>query len=1226
VSDQEVLDDATQTVERYCAAFDGVAELDRQSAQQALEAGAIEEDWILHWVEQGASIVNASLTVSEMLSDAISQYTDPTYLVDFVLAKAIVTVMALVVLALWLLTCWWCVCPCFCKCFCCCFQKQWKTGKIFRATVWLLFLSIVGVTLYMFISSAMGGESIELGIQGVACSGASLAQDVISGVPDEQFLGVVPLFRGVQNLSRVLDDNSNFMTSLTAIIDQTQDIEKAVNLVTETLGVLEAILSHSDNMEPTKSGSTLYHTCAICGPLASVLSEMRTVFADSTGRQVAELRTTINDQLQGEFMDSVRSALAQASPQIDDAQAVMLDWASWLVRAAGGNESSFQDIVAPVVNQELALPFAALGFFALYVPLLIAALVAMIIWTCTDHPREEPPRCCVRCCTGCVSCTACFYAFWALLIAGIPAFLSTILGGMCVFGINLDSETASNLLNLTGYSDEVPADVQTEAFKLMDRCFSLQYDLGADSSLNLADIVEIPSQNETLRAMGQGSTVRQELYSLAIDPIRKQIDDAEASYSGNFQLLAEDPKLLELMSMIGSLDMEALYFPDEAKISADTSPYQEMTSTATMNPNPFAAYLAVALPCNSVTLSADLGADYGGQQVPGLNEMVERGFTLQGATVPPLNETFTAYSWSCPSLSSFACPSLPGDPRTAACTATGQFIQNTKTVLVTERRFRCINFANPDGSKCNPANMVKTGTTWSGTCELPSGRFTRRTASCNIQELQANIKEFEDDLRAVFVYFDDVIAQLVDKIIIDLKNLVQAELIDPAVNLVDNLNCGFVRNFWQGLADNVCYRGIGGFRAIAHSYVLSGVLSFCIGVNLFLLWKVTRDQKDRWGEGTVSMGSGCCICLRPRSGKVNLLDNEGSVHEIGFQVVNQSALARVAPVASSLSMRSGKGSKSKPGTEVAVKVHVKWKVDLDIAMQENYQLMKDSGGFRKKTGLAVTHAGTMKSEASEPGQETPEASMRRLLSEAEINAVAEDNMREHETTAQLEDASPREENWKPPNADEIVAIDLDEAMAIEEYKDGPGDVFLRTGALVEYWSQTHAKWLPGTTICQGITHADTPDLPSYTLSLKTGVASQLRHSVPLALIRRAFAESDEVSLLLDDKEGWRPGVIIARSSIPLGYRALLTSGAASETVVEVKAERVRQRFPDGSDVVVFRGLDMGWKAGVVRCPDGDHTAWPRMSVELDDKEIVDVFHHLVRRSTVDDMQMQTTSI
>eukprot|EP00439_Symbiodinium_sp_Y106_P006364 s6175_g1.t1 len=37
-----------------------------------------------------------------------------------------------------------------------------------------------------------------------------------------------------------------------------------------------------------------------------------------------------------------------------------------------------------------------------------------------------------------------------------------------------------------------------------------------------------------------------------------------------------------------------------------------------------------------------------------------------------------------------------------------------------------------------------------------------------------------------------------------------------------------MREFWQGLTDNMCYRGMNGFRLIANSYVISGLLSLII--------------------------------------------------------------------------------------------------------------------------------------------------------------------------------------------------------------------------------------------------------------------------------------------------------------------------------------------------------------------------------------------------------------
>mmetsp|Transcript_48856 Transcript_48856/g.109652 ORF Transcript_48856/g.109652 Transcript_48856/m.109652 type:complete len:104 (+) Transcript_48856:3-314(+) len=70
--------------------------------------------------------------------------------------------------------------------------------------------------------------------------------------------------------------------------------------------------------------------------------------------------------------------------------------------------------------------------------------------------------------------------------------------------------------------------------------------------------------------------------------------------------------------------------------------------------------------------------------------------------------------------------------------------------------------------------------------------------------------------------------------------------------------------------------------------------------------------------------------------------------------------------------------------------------------------------------------------------------------------------------------------------------------------------------------------------------------------------------------------------------------------------------------VDVAADKVRRRFPDGQSVAVYRGVSEGWHFGVARCPDKqDHNAWPQVHVEFEalteaGNEVVECFHHRVQ--------------
>ena len=506
----------------------------------------------------------------------------------------------------------------------------------------------------------------------------------------------------------------------------------------------------------------------------------------------------------------------------------------------------FQQSTAMVAGENSMLQPAVLAFFAFYLLIALSAWIALALWSAKDNQGEKPDICCVRFCSGCVSCSACIYAMIVLLIAGIMVIVAMYGSGLCLVMIDFDQESGANLMAAVGA--DVTPEVET-ALKIADRCFSLKHPAQDPGfSRNLADIVDIPPMNQTRADLGESSTIREEIFTLALDPIMQQIDNAQASLGGDGSApsLANDTATQELLSMIGALDMSALYLPVESEIAAASSPYKAMMEDVQGSTSPFKAYLVNSVSCSNVSLSDALG-DLGGQSVPGIEAMATDGFTVQGNAVPALSYYMdTPMTGSCPSLTGGTCNNnLTMQFFEPGCTAAASFLKDVKQKFQTEELFMCTYIVNGpnDPAPCYPRNMVQSGGTWTGTC-LNGGTVYRRTRKCTLAELNDFVKGAEQDIQKAFEYFDAITSSLLDAIISDMKTLVQTDIITPVVDLLDMLNCGFMRNFWQGLTDNMCYRGMNGFRLIANSYVISGLLSLCIALLIVIPWKISRDNAD----------------------------------------------------------------------------------------------------------------------------------------------------------------------------------------------------------------------------------------------------------------------------------------------------------------------------------------------------------------------------------------------
>jgi len=370
----------------------------------------------------------------------------------------------------------------------------------------------------------------------------------------------------------------------------------------------------------------------------------------------------------------------------------------------------------------------------------------------------------------------------------------------------------------------------------------------------------------------------------------------------------------------------------------------------------------------------------------------------------------------------------------------------------------------------------------------------------------------------------------------------------------------------------------------------------------------------------------CCIkCRRPTAGKVKLTDHRGSSHEFGFQVVKESALSRVVRTPTTKSGRSGQ-EPVEPEEVEAVKIHVRWDVDVDKAQEANFDFSVAPDGEKKQDRfLAVTDTGVLlaespkvrsalSAESNDAQSESPRSSRHRKLSEAEERVLAD-----MADEAEESNREPQEPIEKEEDPDDILIIanpddDQDSPKRIKSVM-GNWEMF-QDGAHVEYWSATHAQWLQGYVDGPGVVTPADPNFPTYNLVLKARRSSkQRREFVELSALRKPLREGQTVSAKLDGEDRWLPGVVIARQSIPLGYRVLLVDGPHDGESVTVLADRVRHRFPAGQRVAVYRGLQEGWRDGVVRGDTADEV--PSVTVELDSKmeidgEVVESLQHLVQ--------------
>merc|ERR1719284_1011196 len=100
------------------------------------------------------------------------------------------------------------------------------------------------------------------------------------------------------SLQNKLADDSQFMTSVTLLLDQTAEIDRAVYVASSSLSLLNNATLDSNNQDPKNSfGESLLHKNMLADAVSTLLTPAIQALDDSKGNALANLRSEIASQL-----------------------------------------------------------------------------------------------------------------------------------------------------------------------------------------------------------------------------------------------------------------------------------------------------------------------------------------------------------------------------------------------------------------------------------------------------------------------------------------------------------------------------------------------------------------------------------------------------------------------------------------------------------------------------------------------------------------------------------------------------------------------------------------------------------------------------------------------------------------------------------------------------------------------------------------------------------------
>jgi hypothetical protein len=162
--------------------------------------------------------------------------------------------------------------------------------------------------------------------------------------------------------------------------------------------------------------------------------------------------------------------------------------------------------------------------------------------------------------------------------------------------------------------------------------------------------------------------------------------------------------------------------------------------------------------------------------------------------------------------------------------------------------YKCNLFGDPvDDSDCDTGAMARMSgfneLRYSGDCLAPNGSMAVKVRTCNLSDFTEYLTGFDDRLGAVFDRVDRATALAREPINDHLRALLEGEL-RPIDELAGGLACNALAGPYRELVDSFCFQALYGFRQIAISYLVLGLLQLPLVIPTYMAWRAMKDCKD----------------------------------------------------------------------------------------------------------------------------------------------------------------------------------------------------------------------------------------------------------------------------------------------------------------------------------------------------------------------------------------------
>eukprot|EP00930_Biecheleria_cincta_P082374 TRINITY_DN72113_c0_g1_i1.p1 TRINITY_DN72113_c0_g1~~TRINITY_DN72113_c0_g1_i1.p1 ORF type:complete len:890 (-),score=146.84 TRINITY_DN72113_c0_g1_i1:160-2829(-) len=808
-------------------------------------------------------LVDAS-GIYEVLMDAMKKSNDSSELsthftdgtqgqIGSLLPKAAPIIAFFIFGPVYFLICCWTCCPC-CRC-CLCRRKErkfWFVAKLIFVIV--LGGLIFGMVLAGFLSLRGFGAS-NAGFKATSCTSAEFVSAVMNGQGTQgqsnYFDGMVRTLERFDRLKSSLKENDFtcnalsqadredpsknpgcFITVLKQQLMNTKDIETAVVVATETVGLLATMMGAEENRlpkdgvcnQPTDPGC-LHHNCSLCFELTAPLDTMKSQLSSSVSKALQDARKTVEQKLQGNALTSLEASFDDAGKPLQDL--------TKLIRSSLGpfvEEDSLEKLSDPI-NQNGAVA----SVFLILCGLLIAACggTSVTAWMCLEKRKSAKLRKLTHRCACCTWNSGCIYILFAFLIGGILMIVTMIMSSLCLFMEDIvltptllgDISRAMDLSDLQGPQLTMLQDILGQCFKPNNPTNPLL--------LNLLKVENSSGSEITMHEMIVGNTK---------DQINAQFDKIGSTTS--VPQLHTHPSLTQMTNMLRDNEMSKMLLPKwlfDQNYAVYTSGFPALDVKARLLAAGLGDYVFSSADRSDATIPGQ------SQTIKGLDAFVtalnSKG-AAYGAPInyPPAQWKQAVADWAARSTDA-ACKIDPG------CDAATNLMNWRHKLISSQNLYKCTYFGSSSACSsrsCKCTVAINSADQFTQSCTQPSGdtvTMSSFTVDCDLAEFTGHVQSFSTTLIDAFKALDAATAATMSGISVNLKGTVNAFILDEITKVSTGLTCGvFGEKYWKFL-DGFCYKGVWGMRAMATSYSATAGLTFVVVILIYLVWRIALDNE-----------------------------------------------------------------------------------------------------------------------------------------------------------------------------------------------------------------------------------------------------------------------------------------------------------------------------------------------------------------------------------------------